>query len=345
MALQELQIYGLWAGKQTAKGSAPAVLGRRFKHVANAGMGLARADGEENYSDATQFPDAQDWIDSIQGNATPGVQATPDELAWLFWTMEGGETTAAVVGPPAKTKHTAIPLPGLGHWHGWGTRKGSSVLQRHRHLDCQISQLEVGGSTGSKAIRATPTVLCLDPMEVVAADPVAALPTKACLLYTDGTSRFTIDGTVFRGQSEFTLTINKDLAAQQADDVKMFDLSIGNAAVTVGVTLFFDADGLAQWNKVVYGTSNPAAGAKPQTIPGALGAYAFDLRARDNTGAVNGDKAVLALAGVRWAVPDAPEPNPDGGPAAITLQGKCRKVGASPMYQMDIDCDAAAFTA
>jgi hypothetical protein len=343
MALQELQIYGLWAGKQTAKGTKQAAPGKRFKQVAG-DFKFARADGSENYSDASQYTDTQDWVDTMVGNGNTGVEGTPEELAWLFWAMEGGETTSAVTGPPAKTKHTATPLPGLGYWTTWATRQGSSLVDRLSWNDCQISQIQVEGGTGAKAVRATPTVLSLDPMEQIAADPVQAMPTKSTFLYTDGTGRFTIDGTVIRGHSAFTVVVNKDLQPVYSDDTVVQDLTIGNATITVSVTLYFDQDGRAQWNKLIYGTAAPAVGAKPAHYVTGYGSYLFDLRARDNAGVANGDKFVLTLGRVKWAIPDAPDPNADGGAPEITLAGTMRKQVGQPAYQVDIDCDAAAFT-
>lgn len=344
MALQEIQIYALWAGKQTAKGTKNAAPGRRFKQVTG-GFTVPREDGSENYSDATQFPDTTDWVNTLVGNGTPGLQGTPDELAWLFWAMEGGETTSAVTGPPAKTKHTIVPLPGLGHWTTWVTRQGSSVVDRYSHNDAQIGQLVVEGGTGSKAIRATPTIISLDPGEVIAADPVQAMPTDTTFLYTDGVGTFTIDGTVFRGHSAFTLTINKDLQPVYSDDVTVYDLAIGNAVITISVTLFFDTASRAQFNKLLYGTAAPAANAKPIKYLPALGSYGFTLAPKDSTGAVTGDKFQLTLPGVKWAVPDYPGPNPDGGSSDFTLAGSMRKSGASAAYTVAIDNDAAAYTA
>jgi hypothetical protein len=341
--LQELQIYGLWAGKQTAKGTKNAAPAKRFKQVAG-GFNVPRDDGSENYSDASQFTDTLDWINTLVGNGNPGVHCTPEEAGWLWWAMHGGETTTAVTGPPAKTKHTTVPLPGLGHWLTWVQRLGSSTIDRSSHNDCQIGQMVVEGSTANKAVRMTPTVISLDPGEKIAADPAAVMPPKPGMLYTDGTGRFTIDSTVFRGHSQFTLTVNKDLQPVYSDDVVVYDLAIGTAVVTIGVTLYFDTDGLAQWNKLLYGTAAPVAGTKPIKSLPALGSYLFDLRARDAAGAVNGDKFVLTMAGVKWAVPDAPDPNPDGGAGEVALAGAMRKVGGSPAFQVDIDNDSAAYT-
>jgi hypothetical protein len=345
VALQELQIYGLWAGKQTARGTANAAPGKRFKWLGSGPFQPGRTDGSEQWSDLTMFPGITDWVDTISGAGAPDIEATPEELAWLFWALEGGESTAAVTGPPAKTKHTTVPLPGIGHWLTFQDRQGSSVLQRRQYVDCQIGQLVVTGGTQAKAVRVTPSVISLDPAIIAAADPAAALTAKIPFLYTDGTSRFSIDGTVFRGHSAFTLTVNKDLQPVYADDTVVHDVAIGNAGVTISVTLYFDSNALAQWNKLVYGVVNPAAGVKPLRTVAALGSYGFDLRARDGAGAVNGDKFVLALAGVKWNVPDAPAPNPAGGAGEITLAGSGRISGSNPRYQVDIDCDAAAFTA
>lgn len=344
MALQELQIYGLWAAKQTAKGTANSAPAHRFKQVAGV-FAFPREDGSEAYSDATHIPDTLDWVNTLVGNGTPGIQATPDEIAWLHWAFEGGETTAAVAGPPAKTKHTTVPLPGLGHWQTWINRIGSQVVDRFEHADCQISQIVVEGSTANKAVRITPTLLSLDPGKTRAADPAAGMPTTAGMLYTDGTGRFEIDGAVFRGHSQFTLTITKDLQPVYGDDIVVYDFGIGNVSVTIGVTLYMDLDGQAQFNKIVYGTATPAAGTKPLRVIPAMGSYGFDLRARDAAAAVTGDKYVLDMPAVKWAVPPSPAPNAAGGVAEIALAGAMRKPGGGVQpYTIDVDCDAAAFT-
>jgi len=343
VSLQELQIYSLWAGKQTAKGTPNTAPAKRFKQISG-DFNIPRADGNQKYGDATASPGNEDWVDTLVGNGNPGILATPEELAWLLWAQEGGETTAAVTGPPAKTKHTVVPLPGLGHVCTFVTRKGSQVAERMQHNDSYISQSEIGGSTGSKAVRITPTVLSLDPGEQRAADPAAAMPTKATMLYTDGASRFSVDGTTFTGHSEFTATVAKELTPVYGDSENVEDLAIAATVVGIGVTLYMNATGKAQLYKLLYGTPTPAAGQKPQRVIGPLGSYLFDLRARDTAGVANGDKFVFTLAGVKWQIPDAPDPNPEGGTPTYTLQGEAREVGSTPLYQTDIDCDAAAFT-
>jgi hypothetical protein len=49
---------------------------------------------------------------------------------------------------------------------------------------------------------------------------------------------------------------------------------------------------------------------------------------------------------VKWTVPDAPDPNADGGTPELALAGAMRKPEAgTPPYSIDVDCDAAAFVA
>lgn len=343
MSIQELQIYALWGGKQTAKGTKNATPAKRFKQEGGKFFS-PREDGSVDYSDATQYVSTQDWVNTLIGSGNPGILSTPEELSWLLWAFHGGETTSAVTGPPAKTKHTSVPLPGLGHWLTFVPRLGSSVVDRESFNDCQIGQVQMEGSTANKRVLITPTVLSLDPGEILAADPSATMPTKDGFIYTDGTSRFVIDGTTVRGQSQFTVTFNKDLQPQYGDDVLVHDFSIGKPVATVAVTLILDSVGQGVLYKQLYGTATPATGAKPlKTIP-ALGSYSFDLRARDASGAVTGDKFVLTMAGVKWNVPEAPGPNPAGGNAELALAGSMRKVSGQPAFQVDIDNDAAAHT-
>jgi len=237
-----------------------------------------------------------------------------------------------------------VPLPGLGFWATFYQREGQTQIIRQKHNDCQVSQLQIEGSTANKAVRATPTVLVLDPAEVFTADPTQAMPTKQSLLYTDGTGTFTIDGVAIPAQSQFTFVPNEALTPVFGDDTIPVDIAIGNPAVTIAVTLELEALALAELFKLLYGTATPAAGTKPlKTVP-ALGSYSFDLKARTAAGYENGDRFKLTIPGVKWTVPDAPDPAPDGSTPQIALAGAMRKVAGQAAYTIDVYCDSAAFS-
>lgn len=340
--LQEPNIYALWAGKQVGKGTVLAAPTRRFVQVAG-DFNINRDDGEENWSDLTKYGNRTDWINSLTGQGEPGIEATPTELAWLLWAFHGAETVTPVVGPPAAQKHTFVPQSGRGHWLTFWRRMGQSVVQRHRYADCMISRLQVEGSTANKAVRVTPRIMSLDPAEVLAADPAGVdIPLDKSLLYTDGTGAFQIDGTVIRAQSQFTLVIDEDLSLVYADDVTAHDLAQGTAVVTIGVTLVMDSDALGVWNEKVYGTAAPAPGTKPLKTVTGLGSYEFLLQQRDAAGALNGREFHLDIPGVKWDVPEAPAPNPDGGATEIALAGAMRPVVGSDPYTIDVNTDNAA---
>lgn len=343
--MQELNINALAVGKQTAQGTAATTTMRRLKWLGG-DVEFSRDDGKEEWSDLGKFGGATDWVNSVSGAGTPGVSATPEELAYLLYLFEGGETTTAVTGPPAKTKHTFVPLPGAGFWTTWFRRIGASQIQRQNFVDSRIGQVVIEGSTAQKAVKITPSVLSLDPAVTVAADPASAatLPPKRPYLYTEGTGSFEIDELVFRGQSQFTFTSNADLSVVYGDDTTGYAVVSGNPGVTLGVTVYLDADGLAEYNRLVYGSATPAAGTKPRKTVSPLGSYGFTLAALEQeTGDPNGDEFSLTVPGVKWAVPNAPAPSQAGGAAEIALAGEMRVVPGEPAYQADVTCDAAAF--
>lgn len=341
--LQEQNVYALWAGKQTAKGTAQTTPGKRFVQ-AGGDFDIARDDGSLPFSDLTKYGGRIDYPNSLTGVGEPVIAGTPTELAWLLWAFHGAETVTVVAGPPAASQHTVTPSTSLGHWTTWYKRKGLTVIERERYIDCLISRLQIEGSTGDKVVRVTPRILSLDPAQTQATDPVAALPTGQAFLYTDGTGTFTIDGVVIRGHSSFTFVIDEDLGTGYGDDVVVHDFARGTPAVTIGVNLQMDADAQARYNALVYGSATPAADTKPiRRIP-ALGSYAFDLKQRDSAGALNGKEFKLTIPGVKWAIPDRPAPNPAGGVTELPLSGEMRPTG-SPAYTVDtyIDSGVVAF--
>lgn len=345
--LQELGIHALWAAAQSAKGVALADAGfvHRFRHKGGGWLALQREDGSQRVSNLGKFGTATDWVQTLGGVGAPPNEATPEELAWWFWAFEGGEVASAVVGPPAKTKHTITPIAGVGKFIGVRGRVGASQITREQFNDVLVSQLVLDGSTANQALTITPSLLSIDPAVIKTTDPSLALPVKRPLLHSEGSTRFVIDTFTFRGHSQFTLTLTLDLTPVYGDDNVIYDFAIGNANLTIGATIFLDSEGIPEYNRLVYGVAAPGVDVKPLRRLPALGSYALDVRALDPvTGAVNGDKSVLTLPGVKWNVPDKPAPNPEGGPAELALTGEMRAISGQPEYTLAVDCDAAAFT-
>jgi hypothetical protein len=344
--LQEQNIYALWAGKQTAKGTPQTTPSRRFVQTGGSSSGVARDDGSTPFSDLTKYGGRIDYPNGLTGVIEPVIAATPTELAWLLWAYHGAETVTPVTGPPTAQKHTTTPSTGLGHWLTWYYRKGLTVVDRGRHNDCLISRLQIEGSTGDKVLRATPRVLSLDPGEIQSADPAAAMPTGQALLFNEAVGTWTFDSVIVKGHTSFTFVIDEDFGTNFGDDVVVHDFNTGSPAVTIGVNVLLDADALARYNVLVYGSATPSSGTKPiRRIP-ALGSFSAYFTQKDAvTGAPNGKEFKLTIPGVKWAIPDKPAVNPAGGAAELQFAGEMRPTGA-PAYTLDVNTDNAvvAFT-
>lgn len=341
MPLLERNFYGLWVGKQSAKGTPNTTPGKRLVQVAG-DFGFTRDDGEELYSDLTKYPARTDWVNSLLGQGEPGVECTPTEMAYLLWLFHGAEDVTAITGPPAASQHSFSPSTGLGHYFTAYARVGNSIVRRHRFEDCLITKTVIEASTANKALRITPTVLSLNPGIVFATDPAAAMPTDKSLLYTDGAGAFSIDGAVFRGQSQFALTIDDAWSPVFSDDQVPFDLVQGTPSAGVGVTLYLDQDAFEWWNQLAYGDPTPAAGTAPLKVIPANGSYTAELTQADDTGTPNGIAFNADFPEVKWTLPPAVAPNPEGGATEVTLAGTLR--GGD--YTLDVFTDDAvvAFT-
>lgn len=351
--LLENRVYALWVAKQAAKGAAPLDASyRRLVQVAGE-VGTNVDTGSENWSDLSKFGSLTQWVNSVLGQGAPGIEATPTELAYLLWLFHGGEVVTAVAGPPAASRHEFTPLLGVGHWCAFARRLGQSVLRRDAYLDSLIGQVVLEGSTATKAVRITPTILSLDPGVIRVADPADGIPAAVPFLYTDGAGAFKIDVAgeglaVFRGQSQFTVTLNEDLNPAYGDDATPHDLSSGNAVATIGATLLLDDQANQAWNEAVYGDPAPALNARPLARVQPLGGYEFDLAQKDDAGAANGRGFDFSSSSVQWAIPDYPGPNPDGGTTELAMAGTIRSNpdGVTPPYTIGVNTDPAdvAFT-
>lgn len=340
----ETQIYALAAGKQVAKGTALAAPTRRFIQVGG-DFNVPQDLGSENFSDLSKFGDSTDWVNSVLGRGNPSLQADFNNLAWLFYMFTGSETVAANATVPALKDHVAIDQAGSGFYSTWWKRVGQSTIDRKRFIDCLISSIQLEASSANKALRVTPDIISLDPAENLASDPTwPSLPTTdKVLLYTEASGTFKIDTVTIRGHSQFTVTINEDLQADFTDDTVPYEVRRGNPTAQIACTIRADADGLAQVNKLLYGTTTPSAGQKPQKRVPAIGAYEFNMTKLDASATLIGGFK-FEMPGVRWQLPDYPGPNPDGGEPTLAMAGSMRKVSGQPAWRTTVTNGEVAYT-
>jgi hypothetical protein len=90
----EVQRSALWWGRQSAKGTENTTPAHRGYQVAG-DFALNRDIGSVQVSDGSKYGSIIRYINSLSGAGTPGIEATPSELASLLWLAHGGETFVA----------------------------------------------------------------------------------------------------------------------------------------------------------------------------------------------------------------------------------------------------------
>lgn len=348
MAVVEPSIYGLWAAKQTAKGTPIAGVAATKAFIQVGGdFSVAREDGSEPWSDLSRFGSQTDFVNTIIGEGNPAIEAQPETLAYISWLFFGQESVTGAADP---WTHTFEPGSSTGFWSTWWVRVGQSVIRRQKFADCLITSLVLEGSTGAKVVRATPTILSLDPgITYDSPDPSAAIDTNEDaepFRYTEGVGTFDVSGTVIEGQSQFTVTWDNAISPYYGDDVTPVDLVVGVPSIGLAITILADADGFAEFNKRIYGTAAPAAGTEPLKALESLGSYGFTLTRKNASGNLSPIRDLdLAIPGVRW-MPDVAIPaNPDGGPVEISLAGAVRKTTGAAHTTLAIRNGDAAYSA
>jgi hypothetical protein len=295
-------------------------------------------------------------------NTTPitvtfnGTQTSKRPWATMTKTLDTTSPAVSIVNttPGVRAKHVFVPQATAGFWATFMKRIGTSVIQRQSFIDCLIGGMTLEGSTSAKALRATPTILSLDPAKVLAADPTGAtLPLGSDakpFLYNESSlassTGFVLNGTALAGTSDFSFVINEDRSAVYGDDVVPFDLVVGQPSASIAVTLIFDSAGLTFWNTLVYGTGAPTAGTKPQRFLPPDGSFACDFKQKDGQGNVTGNDLAISIPRVAWNLPDAPGANPGGGAVSISLSGTMLPpAGVTPPYTLTLsNGDGAAYS-
>ncbi len=333
MALLETNIAGLWWSSQSAKGTIPATAAKKGRWIGGSVAGNVVM-GQEPFADGSRFNSANQYPDRLEGGGSPVVQGQTGALAHLLWCMCGAETVTGAAAP-----YTHVITPGsTSKYMTWWTTVGSSIVMRRRHEDCRPRSVTVTGATDQKVVHINPELLSTNPDKIQGTDPVKALDTGEPLLYTEGASTYTVNGTVFPVHSAFSVTISDGLELVYGDRVNAEDVASTLGEVSFNVTLAYNATVQTLVNTLKYGTGAPVTDAAPQQSAPALGSYSFDLT-RSTT-----DQFKCEVLNVSWSIPDEPDPSPQGGVPTITLTGRGIVQGASPIIRWTIKNSDAAYT-
>jgi hypothetical protein len=332
MALLELNQAGLWWANQTALGAAASTAIKKGRWVGG-NVGGTVTMGQEPYADGSRFNSTKQFPDRLEGGGSPGIQGQVGVLGHLLWCMCGSETVTGT-GPYV---HTIVP-GSTSKYMTWWTSVGSAVARKRKHVDCRPRAVTMTGATDQKVVRITPEILSINPDLINATDPVKTLDTEEPLLYTEGASTYTVNGTVFPVHSAFSVTISDGLELVYGDRINAADVATTLGEVSFTVTLALNSSAQQLVNTLKYGNATPADTTAPQQSAPAIGTYAFDIT-RSTT-----DEFKVEILNVSWNVPDEPDPSPQGGVPTITLSGRGIVVGASPIIRFTVKNNDPAYT-
>ena len=340
----ESNVYGLWVGKQPAKGTPALSASATALRQVGGDIAAARDEGEENYSDNSRFGDIVSFVNSIQGSGTPVCQATPDTVALLSYLFYGQEVFTVKVPGTSPPKYEFEPGASGSFYTTWWKKVGLNEVVRQQFNDTKLTGWRIEGSTANKVVKINPTLMSLDPAVVYASDPVDEVDRVTPFMYTEGSGNFEINGVVFRCQSQFAIAVADAVTPYFGDSIQPCDMIAGQSTITIeGLTVLLNSASLSLYNEIVYGTPSPVAGTRPTSEISEDGSYTIMLE-RDGATADERVSVQVELPGVKWAPDVAVPPNPDGGAIELTLAGTVRKRTGQPSIKVTVETGAGSNT-
>lgn len=319
---------GLWTARQTSgQGNIVASVAERQLRKVGGDVSVNRTDGSSVYSEGSRFGDRFDFIETIVGEGSPVAQAQPATLGHWATLMLGTDTVGTVSSSASIYEHVITPGTS-GFWFTLWKKVGSQVGPlRQKFGDCRPVSYRLDGSSANKVLTQTLELLSLRPGIVYATDPVQALGTEDPFVYTEATSRWVIDGTTIPGIGSFGLLLGDGFTPWYGDDVVPATGGFGIAQVALdNMTLAVDANGLARYNQVVYGSTAPAAGVEPlKTVP-PRGSFVTEFR--------KGHVQTIAVTGA-----------PTGGSLTITVPAIAGITGGGTTASIAYNATASAVQA
>lgn len=245
--------------------------------------------------------------------------------------LTGGTTpsaTATSTTTGVTFQHVATPADTGGFWFGVFKSVGKSVVARHQYNDCRVQSLRLEGSSASKVVKVTPTLLSLDPgrYQTGSADPTKVDDGIRPFIFTEAYGALNIDGVSYHGQSAFAVLFTWGLNEYYGDDVVPYDLINNIATATLeGLTLLIDSAGIQRYNSQIYGTPTPTPGQAPiKGIP-AMGSYSVTFTRTNPLTGLTSESLKVELYGVKWEPTLAIPGNPAGGAVELSFTGAMRK--------------------
>lgn len=238
---------------QSAFGVAAALSVQR-NYLTGGGVAHVPTISELNETSSGRLPNAA-VLNSHKVEGSPAIYARPDSLGvWLFGVF-GAVAHTGVADPWTHTYTLADTQPWMTIWKALGN------LLYERFIDVKIGDAELVSEAGQPLILTSP-LLGLKARYLGAAEPGGAVAdTDAPFMHYDGVGALKLETVAVSTIERIAIRIGSGLSWAQGDSVEGSGVFEGKRAITIETRQ--TVTDLALYNRMHYGTANPAPGALP----------------------------------------------------------------------------------
>lgn len=338
MALKR-EAAAIWVGVQSAKGTPQATMRKKLSLIGG-GLSPKSESAMKKLLDGKRFGRKISFKKQTMVGGELELLATPEDLAFL----ESCVLANDAVSGDGPYEHAMDTTANDSKWLTFIQRIGTgSQLIRDRYLDCRVVDYEIEGSASSDdPVTVKATVIGLSVQTGVASDPV---PTETSVsepyTWTDIAGAFEVEGTAYRNISQLSLRVATGEELHFTDDIVAHDVVSGEPVIEYAGTFLVDAQGLALWNQLHYGSATPATDTGISTedlVTDLAWAWSYGAGADLRSAAYTLNKVTLST-------DDEITPSAEGGPAEISIAGSVSEAddGSAAMEVVHTTDDATVY--
>ncbi len=192
---------------------------------------------------------------ATRGEGTPTIVGRPRTLPFLLYATMGAKAVAGAADPWTHTFTLAAELPYLTAWKNLGG------LLFEKYVDAKVGSTVLTSESGSE-LRAATMLLARGPEYAGIAEVGGATTDQdAPFVHYDAESNLKVEGTPVSSISRTVVTIENGTEIIPGDSIRGYDVRVKLLSITIEVVNLIE--NLNLYNRLHYGTANPAAGATP----------------------------------------------------------------------------------
>ncbi len=314
-------------GRQSAKGTkataATITVGYdRIKWTGDAPLKVNKKLGAKEYVDGQRFGSPTRFTDSVGGEVGMiGFHAQPENVGLYSAAILGVDT---VTGASDPYTHTSTSAGTTGQWGTWWQKVGSAVGPvRLMFWDSKVAKLTYTSNFADKVLTGELDIQALS-AEVYSTDPAKTEATSDPYLHTEAAGAFTLDSLVVPEVNEAVTTIDTKMSPYFGDNITPIHLIEGKGAITQSMKAITTGDTIGKFNKAVFGTATPSAGAVPVKDVFSAATSIVYTRSATRTFSIICPKVDIDPENLVIGA------QAEGGPIPLDFTGTCRKDGSTP---------------